>query len=314
MENEKFNQKLYKEFENCLTSKACYGQSRHQAKRDGTDNSKIFSKQTMKNYKQYSKQFAKFVYKQNPNCRHLKQAKKYIDPFIQSLIDEDKSAYTVASYKASLTKLYGQDFCTVELPVRERKNITKNKGEKWRGHFDETRNKRLIEFCKASGLRRREIEALTYADLTQNSFGDYFEGILNSDKAYAYGYYRKGHTAIDCIDCINVSQGKGGKQREAIFLDAELFAQLMQEVEDNPQLLNQKIFGKVPKYAPIHQYRKEYCKRLYEALERDSIPEDEYYTCRKDKAGITYDRRALQMVSRSMGHNRVCVIADHYLQ
>lgn len=312
METEKFNKKLLKEFENCLTSKASYGQSRHKAKLDGTDNEKIFSKQTMKNYKQYARQFAKFVYEQNQNCRHMKQAKKYIDPFLQSLIDSDKSPYTISSYKASLTKIYGQGCSTVEVPVRERKNITKNKGEKWLGHFDPIKNKKLVDFCKASGLRRSEIEDLTYDDLTGVYLGEYFEGIM-TPKAFEKGYYSKGITAEDLVPAIKVNQGKGGKQRYALFLNGKLFRELCEEVKANPQLKTQKIFGKVPKYTPCHQYRKEYAQSLYCELERDSVPSNEVYQCRKDKLGTSYDRRAMKMVSRSMGHNRICVIAEHYL-
>lgn len=310
------NPKLVKEIENNLNQRSAYGQSRHEAKRDGSDKEKIFSKQTMKNYKQFGKQFAKFVYEQAPTCRHIKQAKKYIDPFIQSLIDKNYSPYTIKSYKASLSKIYGGDYCTVQTPARERKNITKNRENKWKGHFSELKNRDLVEFAKATGLRRSEIEALTYGDLTAMNIGDSFADILQSEKAYSKGYPSGKIQPSDTVPAIKVQQGKGGKSRVAPILNSDIYDRLLNQLKENPKLKNEKIFGTVPKYAPIHQYRQEYACELYKTFERESIPpfkDGEYYHCRKDKAGVSYDRRAMKMVSRCMGHNRVNVIAEHYL-
>jgi hypothetical protein len=41
--------------------------------------------------------------------------------------------------------------------------------------------------------------------------------------------------------------------------------------------------------------------------------DEEKYICRKDKAGIVYDRRAMKIVSKQLGHNRISVIASDYL-
>lgn len=39
----------------------------------------------------------------------------------------------------------------------------------------------------------------------------------------------------------------------------------------------------------------------------------EKYFCKKDRRGVVYDRRAMPQVSRQLGHNRISVIAEHYL-
>ena len=41
---------------------------------------------------------------------------------------------------------------------------------------------------------------------------------------------------------------------------------------------------------------------------------EEIYCCRGDLAGVWYDRKAMLIASRNLGHNRVDVIAGHYLR
>ena len=38
------------------------------------------------------------------------------------------------------------------------------------------------------------------------------------------------------------------------------------------------------------------------------------YFCRDDLAGTIYDRRALFEAAKALGHNRECVVAEHYLR
>ena len=37
------------------------------------------------------------------------------------------------------------------------------------------------------------------------------------------------------------------------------------------------------------------------------------YYCRKDKKGLWYDKEAIKITSKALGHNRISVIAEHYL-
>lgn len=43
------------------------------------------------------------------------------------------------------------------------------------------------------------------------------------------------------------------------------------------------------------------------------IPKCDRYYCKKDKKGIWYDKEAMKITSRALGHNRISVIAGHYL-
>ena len=61
-----------------------------------------------------------------------------------------------------------------------------------------------------------------------------------------------------------------------------------------------------------HGYRREYAQAVYESIARSvaEIPRKDRYICRGDRKGVIYDK---QYVSRQLGHNRVSVIAVHYL-
>ena len=76
------------------------------------------------------------------------------------------------------------------------------------------------------------------------------------------------------------------------------------------------MFAKVHTHADIHSYRSEYATALYEKYARDinSLDKKELYCCKKDLNGVKYDRQAMKIVSSNLGHNRISVIADHYLR
>ncbi|MBQ0028247.1 MAG: hypothetical protein KBS96_06555 [Lachnospiraceae bacterium] len=49
------------------------------------------------------------------------------------------------------------------------------------------------------------------------------------------------------------------------------------------------------------------------ARDISTLDSKEKYICRKDKAGVVYDRQAMLYASRQLGHNRIDVIANSYL-
>lgn len=73
------------------------------------------------------------------------------------------------------------------------------------------------------------------------------------------------------------------------------------------------IFGKIPKYAPIHEWRAAYARTLYAGLARAvaDIPPKERYICRAERAGIVYDKKAMAVVSHMLGHARLDVVTNY---
>lgn len=321
-----YNIHLYQDFAKTLNSKKAFGESRHKAKLDGTDKEKIFSVRTMENYKRACMTFCQYVqaYERKNNLkqsRHMKQTKKYVDIFIQRLIDGDASANTISTYKSALAKAFGKDYCNIETPTRSRVLIKKNREHtKSLDHFSESKNARLVEFCKASGLRRKELAMVRPCDITINKSADQNDWarltgksgdfiLINYSKRIEEGYWNEDHFIPVCS--INVKQGKGGKPRECIlFANDEMIEWIKSLPQDKP------IFDSIPKNCPVHRYRRDYATNTINFFSRDAKKiknKKDYYTCRKDLAGLTLDRQAMFIASKQLGHNRIDVIARNYL-
>ena len=91
---------------------------------------------------------------------------------------------------------------------------------------------------------------------------------------------------------------------------------------------DERVWQHVHNAADIHGYRADYATALYKKFARriSDIPYDrinkgsgkkyqsEVYTCRNDESKRKYDRRAMLVTSKALGHNRVSVIAESYLR
>jgi integrase len=280
-----------------LDDKLAIGRSKHQDKLKGVAQDKIYSWSTYKTYMKHNNYFVKWA-KETYGARTLQECRPYVDEWLTKRANEGLSAYTQKLEASALAKMYGcstKDFVKTE--VRHRADITRSRGEKVRDrHFSEERNKEFVEFCKSTGLRRSELQALT---------GDKL--IFKEGKPY-----------------IVVDKGtKGGRYREApVIGNKELVIQKMQSAGSS------KVFDKIPNGADIHGYRSDYATSYYKSIARpiEDIPYDkvnkgsgrpyqsEVYHCRGDLKGVKYDKVAMLEVSRALGHNRISVIAGHYIR
>lgn len=279
---------LTKQIEDELLSKFTPGESKHKAKIEAKKNhttlEKIYSDKTLQNYMRQSNIFVKYC-KKNYGCKTLADCYKYVNEWLKSRMDEGKSASTLALDKAAVAKLYGvRSTVFIQTPQRERKNI-KNSRQKTKSskHFSVKNHKDLIEFNKSIGLRPSEIKLLT---------GDAL-------------FYKNGEAYI------HVTRGtKGGKIRDTkVIGNIALVEKLMKAAGKN------KVFDYVPKASTLHRYRAEYACELYKQLARpiELVPRKERYICRKDMKGVVWDKRAMLEVSKNLGHERISVIAGHYL-
>lgn len=250
---------------------------------------KIYSWSTYKAYLARCNQFAQWCRKEF-NCKTLKQCEAHRNEYIQKLIDENKSAYTIKLNVCALSKLYNlssKDF--IETPARQRQNITRSRGIAVRDKdFSVKNNAELINFCRCCGLRRAELKQLRGTDLIEKD-GRYFLHV---------------HTNT-----------KGGKERisPVVGTDEEVKAVVdrMKSVGKN------KVWEKVNGHADIHGYRSDYCTRVYNLYARDEktiTDKSEIYCCKNDLAGVHYDKKAMLIASQALGHNRINVIASNYLR
>ena len=113
---------------------------------------------------------------------------------------------------------------------------------------------------------------------------------------------------------LNVTKGtKGGKARVV-----EIMGASEEETRDIVAFIQSKkgrLFPKLHTNYDNHHYRGTYAMRLYQHYARSEkdIPRADRYIMRKDRAGETYDKRAMAIVTKNLGHNRIDVIAQSYL-
>lgn len=278
-----------------LDSKLAIGSSKQQAKINGTYKNYIYSWGTYKTYLQQCCQFVKWckaAAKEDGSRqpRTLEDCKQYVARYMQHLQQQKYSAYTQKLVLSALCKLYseypteGQPFGLQEMPgARHRADITRSRKNVERDHhFSEDRNADVVTFCKCTGLRRSELAQIRGTDL---------DGML----LYVY----KGT--------------KGGRVRIVPLCGSD------EELVTVKQLAaaagNNKIFDHISSAMDVHHYRSIYCQRIYNQYARpvNQIPRHDRYYCRQDKKDVIYDKRAMLQASKSLGHNRISVIAGHYL-
>lgn len=299
-----------------LKSKLAIGESKHQDKIQGkSSKSKIYSYGTYNAYLQQCIQFVKWC-KVTYKCKTLDECRSYANEYLKLNIEKGMSPYTLKLQVAALCKLYScssTDF--IVTPPRKRKYITRSRNTIIKCTTD------FEKFCLCTGLRRREITALRGTALVEKE-GQYY---------------------------IHIKNGKGGRERYAEICgtkeEIEFVINKMKNAEDK------KVFSKIP-YCDIHAMRAAYAKKIYQKYARnrndyknermilyhnrlvttytDKSEVQQYYNtdgtlkkgftdvrtayhCRDDKKRICYDRLALLKCSQNLGHNRACIVADHYL-
>lgn len=279
-----------------LDSKLAIGHSKHFDKMNGGIQDNIYSWETYRSYLKHSGYFLNYCKKMH-QCRTVEDCREFVDEWLESR--RELSAYTQKLEASALAKLYGcstKDF--VSTTARHRADITRSRGEKIRdSHFSEKKNADFVEFCRSTGLRRAELNALT---------GDKL--VYRNRELY-----------------IIVSDGsKGGRFRYAPVLSrgVEVVKRIMHRAKGG------KVWDKLPNGADIHSYRADYATELYNSLARpiDQIPYDrinkgtgrkyqsEVYHFRKDRKGEKLDKVAMLATSQALGHNRISVVGEHYIR
>lgn len=285
MRNRQHNGSLIYQLKCELDKKVAFGESKYTDKLKDINitKNKIYSYNTYYTYFKHLKYFTNYC-KLNYNCKTLQECLKYANDFLNTR--SNLSKYTQKLEVSALAKLYNLssgDFIKIE--NRKRSEIVRSRNavstDKF---FSEFKNKDFVKFCCATGLRRTELKYLT---------GDKL--IFENNKYY-----------------IKIDKGsKGGRVRQVqIINDIDLVVNMMKLANKN------KVFEKIHTHVDIHSYRAKYANDLYSLLKRDinTLDKSEIYHCRGELKGVKYDRAAMLKVSKNLGHNRISIIASHYLK
>ncbi len=260
------------------------GKSRHAAKETGEAKEKIFSYKTRTLYIERNILFVKWC-KEHHHCKTLAQCREYVDEYLAELIERCSPA-TVSSYKSAIAKLYGcssEEF--IKTPVRHRADIKRSRNPVGMDrHFSRENNADLIRFVQCTGLRRSELSML-----------------IGNEYSFQNG-----------VLFVHVRKGKGGKMRDAKVIGSpEDIAFILRKMKAAGE---GRVFSKIHSAFDQHAERAEYAARYYERIARpiNEIPRKDRYVCRKELKGLVLDKKAMLEISRSLGHNRIDVIANNY--
>ena len=265
-----------------------FGTKRSTDKMNASTQDKIYSENTFLTYKRQFKYFADWLEKVHPEIKTLEQAREYVDEYLKELIEKGKSPYSIGTAKAAIAKVYQIEASQfIATPERTRAGIKRSRFDvKQDSHVSNKTEEKLSRFTSATGLRREEMKRIEADDL-------FFKG----GKAY-----------------LSVTKGtKGGKSRTVEIVgvsDGDT-----KDIVEWIQGQKGRLFPKVSKHYDNHHYRSVYAKRIYDlyARKEKDIPLKERYVMRKDRAGEVFDRLAMMKVSQNLGHNRISVVAQHYL-
>ena len=262
-----------------------HGTKKHE---NGTQG-RIYSHNTYNTYLRACDAYTDFCYSRG--VRLPEPAKELVGAYVASLQAQGKSAWSIYTSVSGIAKAFGcsiSDF-NVVLPERRRTNIKRSRqavaGDATVSiHGEQYRILRVFGQC--FGLRRSELQSLQVQDVQ----------ILDN--------------AIIC----HVRQGKGGKSRNSLFYgSAGELATIKRYIEQTGE---GRLFPKaIDKDIDIHAWRAQYACRVYKAVARpiNTLSHSELYYCRGDLKGRIYDRHAMLQVSRLLGHNRLDLVAGHYL-
>ena len=334
--NKAYSKDLHQQAYDRLTGMQAFGESKKEAVANGTDKEKIFSFNTYKSYWKHTKYFIKYIKENHPECTTLKSAKKYVNEWLQTRVDQGLSAWTVQLEAKAMGKLYGispDDENYFKPPKRNREDIKRSRGDRVRDkHFSKTNNDELIKFCKGTGLRRAELGELRGKDLVTR---EQIEAEISQLESRPVAELTPADTKrLEMLQdtrlfegdyFTHVRNGKGGRERMSPIIGPNM-EQIVERIKSTPA--EEKVWQHIHQSADIHGYRAEYATIIYKAKARaiEEIPYDrvnrgtgrkyqsEVYTCRKDEAGRKLDKAAMLVCSKALGHNRIEVVANNYIR
>lgn len=340
--NKSYRKDLHQQAYEKLTGMQAFGQSKKEAIAKGEEKDKIFSDGTYKTYWKHVKYFLKWIQKEHPGCTTLKAARRHVNEWLQSRVDEVNakgehlSAWTIHTEASALNKLYQIDKADLnrfQPPKRKRSEIKRSRVTVARdAHFSVTNNDELIKFCRGTGCRRGVLKRLEGRDLWSRDEMEKMVSYLSewsdlSDKQKKHLATLKDALAVfpDHDYFIHHRKDKNGRYRFAPIIgpDRERIIERMRNTG-----ATEKVWQYVSSNADIHGYRADYATAMYKMYARniEDIPYDrvnkgtgrryqsDVYTCRKEESGRKLDRAAMRKCSKALGHNRISVFADNYVR
>ncbi|HHX24076.1 MAG TPA: site-specific integrase [Thermoanaerobacterales bacterium] len=270
---------------------------------------KIYSFNTMKNYRQVVFDFIKALKEEGIKVRYLEDiTPEMAKSYLLSKQERGYSPYSLSKDIAALNKFFDWNLTKREIGLQERskKQITRSRLETKEDRKYNPRNwERHITFARAFGVRRQSI------------YGGQFQVRASS----VYRCKVDGRIYVAVVE-------KGGRFRNAPCLKKyekyikEMFPNMQEKEEEftEPEFREHYkrarkakepfIFDRYTKKIDNHAFRGEYARAYYNELceQKQSKGKE----IKSDYRG--YDGELVAEVSKALGHNRLSVVVDHYFR
>jgi len=279
----------------------------------------IHSIETYIQYLYLGKQYAGWLAEEHPEVTKLSYAFRmgYAREYIQRMIDLDYAPSTVNRATCALAKLHrcGSNDIHNDRPLRCYIDFTRSRSyseEQYRKdivkYFDKYGP--IVEICRITGVRESELERLSPECFKTNTKGQLYVHLDGK-----------------------LQNTKGGKTRDIVIIPAnqDRMREILATLEPG-----KLICPIAPSHLDVHGIRSLYATDYYDDIARpiEDIPRGErlrrkhpkkdkkrgttrYYdpgVYRRRSDGRKFDRKALLLVSLSLGHNREDVVIASYLR
>lgn len=295
----------------------------------------IFSSKTYHTYKQHVDDFADWMKENYPEITTLNKAKHHVKEFLEIRKEQLPAAHSIQTCASALFKVFdikpeSEDYFLT--PRRKRENLTRSRGTKKSDkNFSRENHEELINFADSTGLRYGGMKRIKGKDLyTADELKDMLvEHKKTPHKAESRKQIKMIEAALKLLEVPDAyffvyTKEKGGKERYALVSGENTIDVFNRFRNTKP---DQHVWEFVPKNADIHGERHKYICTLYKKVARniEDIPYDkinkgtgkryqsEVYHCRGERKGLMLDKHALELVTLSVGHNRIDVIVSNYL-
>lgn len=287
------------------------GFSRHEARLAGlVRGDKLGNRDnTVPDYEKICVRFVKWAQAEH-GCRTLEDAR----PHVQEYIDRYKNPFTANTYRSAICRLYHTDAIEAgwKTPSTKGEEITRGRDPNTERskHWNPEKHPEFVRLENATGLRRFEIQKLYPNDPAKSKGREYIAHELTEKPILNPITGEKENR----LHITNV-RGKGGYIRDVLVLRGnEDFVRDLWERTPPGHLP-----VRVPQAANIHDMRAKYVAELYREYARDprTLPRSEVYHPRGEfgaRCPEGLDKKALSIVTESLGHHRLSVVVGNYNQ
>ena len=263
----------------------------------------IHSIRTADSYRDTINRFGDWTKKNMKDTKHIENInKEQAYKFLKEKEEQGNSPWSVSRDMAALNKCLNLNLNKKDGGLRQRNINNISRSRDTRQHDREvnlSNYKEPILLAKAFGVRRETIQGGEYQakniNLYKNNGNIYLRAIEKGGK------YRE----VQCLDRYQTEIEKTFKVQEGQSLTKSQFKDLYNKTEEEPYLI-----GKYTQKIDNHAYRAEYAMERYQELEEQKNKNGE--NLQKNYKG--YDKEILSQVSQDLGHNRLRVVVDHYLE